>query len=280
MDDEGYRIYSIRPTNSPHCYLRNNPPWWSLRNTLNIRDVGYLGVDGLDLIKSFSNQNNLITLFCHYENLLINKIEFTIKKRKERNIIDIILVILSMLTVLVTVFGYVSDSLGYEVFKDLKNNQLNNLSIYIFLLLNTAAILYMVHVGFQISKIKKYFEIKQLKSSYVQQRLLNKFLCALLEEEHILVSNFEETMKILRDRPVTVKFNQAKFESFLIESFKDKLKNIDLDLFKYLTEVILTRSLISKNLLIGRMEDTSDIFTVTIDEWKFIYSDISSCGVS
>jgi hypothetical protein len=30
----------------------------------------------------------------------------------------------------------------------------------------------------------------------------------------------------------------------------------------------------------GRVENTSDIFTVTIDDWKFISTDISSFGVS
>jgi len=62
-------------------------------------------------IKTYQKNVDLSNLFCHYENLLVNKIDST-KRDRERNFS--LAALSGGFSALITIFGYTPDTIAYK----------------------------------------------------------------------------------------------------------------------------------------------------------------------
>ncbi|GAA0741266.1 hypothetical protein [Clostridium oceanicum] len=199
----------------------------------------------------------------HFESLLIAKID-VIKSDFDRKICTFSLS--TMVTFLLTVFGFSSDTIAMkliktaEIFKNINEGVVNCIYLIFPILLLVETI--------KLKRIRKSLDLEFLKDPYTQDKLFHRFILDKYYKEILVdVNNVIKSLKCYyeNDMHTSIKFLKCDFKiyvrQYLEENFKGK---IDFDVSRYLCEVIILRKLIENE--IYRLQDSNEYFEIIISK--------------
>lgn len=193
------------------------------------------------------NNQNLI----HFENLLVTrlnaiKLEYNGKKYK--------LSLSTAITIMLTILGFSSDTIGIKLINSLHTNigtaveSLVLVLVPIVLLVNTI----------RIYKIVQSLNLEFLKDPLSQEKLLYKFILQKHAKELEVDPNNIEFLHYYYNNKSYIKFLKYDFNSYVNEYLEKKFGNIiDIDIGRYLSEIIILRKLLKGEINKFKNDDES-----------------------
>ncbi|MGN2338084.1 hypothetical protein ACTFIN_08145 [Clostridium cagae] len=209
----------------------------------------------------------------HFESLLITKLDF-IKSDYNKKIS--LFSLSAIFTFLLTVFGFSSDSIGINLIMKISIFKNINVGVIIsnFILLLTPIFLLIYTI--KLFRIKKSLDLEFLKNPHSQEKLLAKFIIDKHEKQ--LLVNVNDSFKFLdyyRNNETSIKFFKDDFTNYIYEYLEKNFQGkIDIDVSRYLSEVIILRNLLEVR--INKLDNSNNYFEIIISKKNIILFELSN----
>ncbi|HIG0358264.1 TPA: hypothetical protein ACX96U_003639 [Clostridium sporogenes] len=184
----------------------------------------------------------------HYEDLLIRKLD-QLKLNYDTKISSS--KIFGIISVFIAVLGYTNEVIGIKMIKSI-NNYKEILYCIILLIPSILSMSYLL----KFKKVMKSFKIDFLKEEHSQQKNFFKFIIKkaemLYRDVEVPSNNNLEYQKLLikycLDNKIKIIFDKSDLQYYIDDYLKSFNKDMDRDISIFLSEIILSRCLINKNI--------------------------------
>lgn len=200
------------------------------------------------IIENYMNKITYNQQLIHFEQLLINKLN-NIELKYDKKIS--IIIITTTITLISWILSLSSDSIVIKILTYLLDKQEIKISLFrmIYILPYILLIFVQIFLLFRLVRLKRGIKVKLLKEPYTQSQIFWEFIY--IECQKYLPCNPEELdfhEYYLKGNKTEIIFSDIELMNFISKKYNKVIDN-DIEIERYLLEVIILRQLLSKNII-------------------------------